>query len=346
MVHLLGEIERLASSAMVRYAACVGSDAAGVLAGAAGQAKGQARRQLETAGALEAVPELRDAFCRGELSIDQAAIIAPVASIAPESAPDLVALAKESSLKELRAEAERTRRRATPEEEIQLRERQLHARRHCRTYCTGRGGLRLEAFLSGADAASLLSALDKETDALVLAHERAGIHEQRDRLRADALVALVSGTATATGRGAQVLVRVDAAALARGEVGDQEVCEVAGIGPVSVETARSLLGEGFVTLLVHKGEDITTVTSTTRFIPRKVRMALVERDRTCVVPGCPASENLEIDHWHTDFARSGPTALHNLCRLCALHHRMKTREGWRLAGGPGNWEWHPPRAGP
>lgn len=145
------------------------------------------------------------------------------------------------------------------------------------------------------------------------------------------------------GRAPEILVRVDAAALRRGEVQAGEVCEIAGVGPVSVAAARELLGEGFFTLLVDDGVDIRTVTSTKRAIPRRVTKALLLRDAACVVPECPETEQLEIDHWGLDYSWGGPTAIDNLCRLCHVHHKMKTEQGWRLAGGPGRWEWLPPR---
>jgi hypothetical protein len=34
--------------------------------------------------------------------------------------------------------------------------------------------------------------------------------------------------------------------------------------------------------------------------------------------------------------------LSNLCRLCRMHHAMKTQEGYRIEGGPGKWRWIPP----
>lgn len=142
----------------------------------------------------------------------------------------------------------------------------------------------------------------------------------------------------------QVLVRVDAAALRRGSVSTGEICEIAGVGPVSVGVARELLCEGFLTLLVTDGADIRTVTSTTRSVPSRIEKALLLRDASCVVPGCGATERLEIDHWKTDFAWRGPTELANLCRLCPAHHAMKTRTGWQLVGCPGRWRWFPPKS--
>jgi len=182
----------------------------------------------------------------------------------------------------------------------------------------------------------------------------AGIPTQ-DQLRADALVRLVTGKAagvkaeTAFGPGTglgrpELLIRVDAEALRRGEVAHGELCEIAGIGPVSLDSARTVLGEALWTLLVTTGTDIRTVTSTTRAVPKKVRSALLLRDRECVVPGCGETEGLEIDHWTRDFAWDGATALGNLALECGVHHAMKTRTGWRLRGGPGRWEWLPPKS--
>jgi hypothetical protein len=63
--------------------------------------------------------------------------------------------------------------------------------------------------------------------------------------------------------------------------------------------------------------------------------ATEERDRTCVVPTCDVATGLEIDHWRTDFAATGSTAMDNLARLCHYHDAMKTHRGFVLGGGPG-----------
>lgn len=356
MASLLGALEKLSAAAAVRYALASGKDAPGLLAAAAGTARGAARKRLGVAAQLDAVPACHDAFANGELSIDQAAVIAPVAAVSPKGAGDLVEAAKTSSVKELRAVAARALQQARGEQDAVERARRLHARRYCRTSVTEDGGLRLDALLGPLDGASVLAALEKEADEIWKRSADAGQLETQDHCRADALVALLSGKASSAGGPASagrprirhgdgtpdVLVRVDAAALVRGEVQEGECCEIAGIGPVPVEHARQLIGDGFFTLLVQDGIDIRTVTSTSRAIPNRVHKALLLRDANCVVPGCGSTERLEIDHWRIDFSRGGPTELDNLCRLCTLHHRMKTRTGWRLAGGPGRWRWLPP----
>ena len=62
-----------------------------------------------------------------------------------------------------------------------------------------------------------------------------------------------------------------------------------------------------------------------------------------MVPGCGRSFGLENDHI-AEFALGGPTSLENLCRLCALHHGLKTHHGYKIQGRPGAWEWVAPDA--
>ena len=344
LAEALGAMEKLVAAAMVRYTRRAGAGAAGLLAGVSGSAAGAAKRRIQAAEQMDSLPAVRRAFFDGQVSVEQAAVIAPTALVAPDEAGALLDAAKRgSSLRELRTLAARTLRHSHSEESEIARERRLHARRYCRAW-PGEDGVRVEALLTATEGARFVAALDKECDALFHETWKAGITEPRERLRADALVRLATGAATPAGT--QVVVRVDAAALVRGELEGGEICEIDGVGPVSVTTARSLLGEGFLTLLVRDGADVKTVTSTTRTIPRRVRTALADRDPTCVVPGCSATSHLEIDHWRLDFAEHGLTELDNLCRLCPTHHRLKTKEGWRIGGGPGKWRWMPPRAGP
>ena len=102
---------------------------------------------------------------------------------------------------------------------------------------------------------------------------------------------------------AAVLLRVDLDALRRGSVGDGDTCEIPGVGPVPIETARSLMGDAITDLVITNGVDVTTVCHLGRSIPAPLKTALIERDRCCVVPGCDVSRGLEIDHWRISFAR-------------------------------------------
>ncbi len=82
-------------------------------------------------------------------------------------------------------------------------------------------------------------------------------------------------------------------------------------------------------MVVTEAGDITAVSHRGRTINRRLRTALVYRDRTCVVPGCGMPYGLEIDHVD-GWALGGLTELANLALLCTHHHRLKTYDGWVL----------------
>jgi hypothetical protein len=124
------------------------------------------------------------------------------------------------------------------------------------------------------------------------------------------------------------LVIVNAESLRRGTTEGDEICEIEGIGPVSVAAAKELLSEGGLQFLVKEGFDIKTVTRSTRVIRQAIDMALIVRDRECARPGCGNRVGLERDHWRVDYRHDGPSALDNLVRLCPSCHALKT-EGAR-----------------
>jgi len=144
-----------------------------------------------------------------------------------------------------------------------------------------------------------------------------------------------------TGPQAVIHVRVDHEALVRGHLEAGEVCEIPGVGPIPIATARRLAEDAILHVLVTDGVNVRAVVNAGRTIPASVRAALVERDQTCVIPGCDARDRLEIDHV-VPFASGGPTSLDNLAMLCHWHHYLKTHQGYRLSRDDGAWWWSPP----
>lgn len=355
-----GALEKLAAAATVGYAHAAGKEASLLLAAACGTGPSTARRRLDVAKRAAACPPLAEAFGRGELSIDQTAVLAPLAVVDSSAAKSVIETASDLSVAELRVVAARFIHQRRGERAAVKSERQLQDRRYCRMWAEPSGGVRLDARFGRRDGAAVLAALRQEHDRMWSARwagtkrgvtpldgDRASM-PTAEQIRADALVHLVAGTATGRAAGPrlgapELLVRVDAAALRRGELAEGEMCEIAGVGPVSVHTARSVLGPALWTLLVTSGSDVKAVSKTTRVIPKRLRSALLLRDGACVVPGCGATEDLQVDHWTRDFAWDGATALWNLALECRIHHEMKTRTGWRLVGGPGKWGWLPPK---
>ena len=75
-------------------------------------------------------------------------------------------------------------------------------------------------------------------------------------------------------RAPRTLIIVNAESLRRGTTEGDELCEIEGIGPVSVAAATELLSEGGFQYLVKEGFDIKTVTKSTRVIANCIDMAL------------------------------------------------------------------------
>ena len=66
---------------------------------------------------------------------------------------------------------------------------------------------------------------------------------------------------------------------------------------------------------------------------RRLRTALVFRDRTCVVPGCHMPYGLEIDHVHP-LSLGGPTELDNLALLSRFDFVFKNFNSAASYSGP------------
>jgi Domain of unknown function (DUF222) len=338
-------IERLGAAARARFARRVTETgayeesghkhAAGWLAERSGESVGQALGVLKTAAQLSEAPLVDDAFKDGRLSLSQAKVAADAGALDPSSQQHLVDVATAGSLKDLKAEAARIKRKRFGEDWVRQREETVHRRRYCRIWSATEGGVRLDAWLPTVEGARVKAALDREADRVFKEARAAGVRDRADAYAADALVRVVTGEASPP---AQVAVRVDAGALRRGHADGDEVCEIPGVGPIPIAVAKDLLGDSVFHVVVTDGIDIKAVTSPKRTIPAPLRRALVERDGKCAVPGCNATLRLQIDHcW--DFGKDGPTMLANLQRLCPPHHSMKTHRGFRLVGPPGARRW-------
>jgi hypothetical protein len=345
-------VERLGASMRTRFARRVTQtrtyertghrSAATWLAEVAGEPVGRARSVLETAGHLVEAPEVDQAFATGQLSFAQAQVAAEAGALDPSAQGALVGAATGSgSFQELRDQAARVKRRHYGEVDLARKEARAHRGRYVRTWQPEVGGMRLEAWLPTAEGARIRAVLDQEADRVFHEARQAGRRELPERCLADALVRVVTakgGERPGERPSTQVTLRVDAAALRRGEVHGDEVCEIPGVGPVPVAVARDLLGDAVFRVVVTEGTDVRCVTSHRRTIPGSLRSALYERDRTCAVPGCTVSRHLEIDHL-VDFAHGGPTELANLALLCKVHHAMKTHQGFYLDGPPEARRW-------
>ena len=325
------------------------------LGSVAGSSAGMAKGRLAAATAAGADAALCKALHEGGLSSSQLQVMGDAEAAAPGSAGTLLELAGAgASHQELRDAATVLRAAARSTQSERSARARVHQRRHLRWRQCPEGGVRGEFFcdeVQWAHVAPRLEARAKERWKAAGSSDPTSLEAHR----LDAFVDLLAGpgprtrSGPAKGSGVETLVLIDAEALRRGTTQGDEICEIEGIGPVSVQAATELLGEGALRYLVKEGFDIKTVTKSSRALATCVEAALLVRDRTCCVPGCGKRLGLEVDHVFVDYKDDGATELDNLVRLCPEHHALKTHGGWRIQGEPGNFRWvapaHPKSAG-
>jgi len=132
---------------------------------------------------------------------------------------------------------------------------------------------------------------------------------------------------------------VDVLALRRGHAIGEETCEIAGVGTVPVATARGLLGDAVLKVVIKDGVDVLNVTHLGRGYTAHQRTAIFERaGGCCEVPVCGVTTGLEIDHAH-EVQYGGTSRVDDAELKCWTHHQDKTHRGWRLIGYPGRRHW-------
>ncbi len=347
LLEVVGRGERTCAAAKTLLAARVDEtrvwkdgghrSAAHYVAAATGETIASASRTVDTARALEGLPDTTAAFRAGELSATQAAEIAAAASEDPHAEQELLATASQTSVKGLRDKCREVR--AGAEADDLAWARRLHNRRRFNDWTSPDGAYCFSGQLAPDAGARFRSALEAHTDRIFRDAYEAGRREPRAAYAADALLALATeGPCKPT----ECKVNVDNAALARGHTEPGERCEIEGIGPVPVTTARALLDDATISVLVRDGDDITSVSRMTRTIPAKIRRALEAKYPVCGVKSCANDRFLEIDHVLA-LEDGGVTAIHNLWRICKHHHVLKTLFGWIAIGDPGDWDLVPPK---
>jgi Domain of unknown function (DUF222) len=351
------------------------------LARKAGTSRGAAKRGIETSRRLQELPATEAALRRGELSPEQAESVADAAAANPDAEQSLLDTARTGSVRELRDAALRAKAAADPDPDATHRrihrERclrrhtlpdgawQLHARGTAEAgamvnaalepiiedlFRAARGEGRHEsrdAYAFDALIALARGALATPTTAPDTA-AAPGDHDSRDDdVGTDSGDPPPSPLASAaaprtTNPSLLALLRVDLEALTRGRVEGDEVCEIAGVGPVPARVARRLLGDAVIKIVITRGVDVVNVTSVGRGPTAAQRIALLWNTPGCTNSECDHTLGIQHDH-RVPWADDQVTELPNLDRLCPNPcHRLKTHDGWALVLGTGRRPLVPP----
>jgi hypothetical protein len=284
-----------------------------------------------------------EALRNGELSVDQADVVAGAAAANPGAERSLLARAQTASFAELREDALRAR---AAGEDRDATQRRIHAARQLRTWTDAEGAWNLSARGTVADGNRVMRALNPIIDTVFGEARQEGRRDEHETYAFDALVRLArrpdadGATTKRPSPNYLGLLRVDWEALVRGDVQDGELCEITGVGPIPAATARELLGDAILKLVITKGVDVLHVTHLGRGPTAAQRVALLWSSPGCSVEGCPRTR-VEIDH-REPYAKTGHTKLGECDPLCTLHHYMKHHHGWSLVEGTGKRAFVPP----
>ena len=302
---------------------------------------GAARERVRVARALGTLPLFAHALGSGELSYAKVRALTRVAT--PETEARLLAVGRAGTAAHVERIVRGWRRMDRRVEDREAARR--HAGRALHVYLDEDGMVVVRGRLEPEVGELLAQALTAARETLYERARAAGGTRPADpsvdlptmaQRQADAL-GLLAETALhqgldpgASGDRYQVVVHVDAAALADPEQPGQ--CALEPAGHVSAETSRRLACDASRVVMRHdRAGRVLEVGARTRTIPPALRRALQHRDQGCCFPGCTVrfGQGHHLRHW----GQGGPTTLSNLALLCRRHHRAVHEEGYHVARG-------------
>jgi hypothetical protein len=312
------------------------------LASVTGSSEHAARETLLTADRLDAAPVTAEKLRAGELSLAQAAQVTAAVAADPGAEPKMLRATKRG-FRELRDAKARV---ITAASDNDLLRKKAHDERHLSTWTDG---LATRGSFSGPteEVSALLDALEPLARARFEQARASRDHESQAAYRYDALIDLARGASTNGTTRAEPVVRarVGLQRLLGEPVTDpgEDICDIPGVGPVPVAHAREVLSHGLFELVITDGVDVQTVVSTTRHVPKALRIALEERDGgTCKVRGCDHTRAIHRHHTQA-FAEHGITSYHVLGDVCPDHHHLIHHRGYQIIdNGDGTWSLQPP----
>ena len=224
---------------------------------------------------------------------------------------DLVNKAKVDSLRGLRTECDRAKQAADPDPDAtQARVHIASVSSRCGPTVTSPS---TSAQSTKAQQIAIRAAIERKTDQLFHARPqgrpaRAARGLRHGRLRSDlqgvarrprhARPTPTAAKPTGAGRGVIAILRLDYETLAADKVTDGQVCEIDGLGPIDLATARSLLPDSLLYLVITKNKArVPNVINWARGPTRDQEIALLwQRAGRCRITAC---DHPRLQHDHT-----------------------------------------------
>ena len=194
------------------------------------------------------------------------------------------------------------------------------------------------------DVALVMAAIGPMADKAFAQARKEGRRERPEAYAFDGLVALASGGGAQASPGRRCCSGSTTRPCCAGYPVGGEVCEVAGLGPVSTQAVLDTIdcGDPVLKAVVTKGKDVVNVAHLGRRPNAHQQTALDWLFPVCAAEGCGTrAAHLETDH-RLEWAKSHFTVLQLLDRLCKFHHHLKTYQGWALVPGGAKGRSYPP----
>lgn len=282
-----------------------------------GISSGHAGRLLALAKRAEDLPATMDAFARGEVSLEQAAVVAR--HVPADHEASAVELARECTVRQL----SRALNRYAFEPTVETNHPEAQPEHRVVSFgATEYGRWRLHADLPLDEGAVVEQALvAKHHDLFTKASDDT---ERVEVTWADALVAVAECSLTSSEArlpGAhRFMVHAHLEADPANPTSGGTVSLHLG-SRLPSELRRLLTCDATIRPIFERLGKPLSVGRSMRIVPERIRRAVEHRDGGCAVPGCGATRFLQIHHIR-HWKDGGLTVTWNLVALCRRHHRL------------------------
>lgn len=288
-----------------------------------GLSRTSARRLVEAAHSLQALPCIAARMDAGSLSFEQVGVL--VDFVTPEEDEHWAERARGMTVAQLQAWRRGVNRVTTEDANQDHEQRSLHW-----YWDTDKRFLHLKGSLPAEQGAVVDQALLRLAGSMPMLPS--GVYDTWERRGADALVEL-AGTQIAQDADpdrATIVIHVEADAL----TGDQGAAALEACCELAPETVRRLACEASIQTVINAGGKSIGVGRKSHTPPPWLRRLVLKRDGCCSFPGCHRRHHLHTHHFK-HWTKDGPTDLDNLTMLCPYHHRLVHEGGWSIRGRPG-----------
>ena len=288
------------------------------------------------------LPAVQTALLSGDISYQHAVAIAETAQELDDPADrTLIAAAvltkaRRQTVSELRRRLRRLLLAVNPKTAA-TRHAEAVAKRKVQWWVSQDGMGQLQLTAGAADVNAVFNTLDAVARTMPRKTPD-GVRIPIDARRADALIAMIAGTAGISGArpAASIQVTMDLETVLG--LADNPA-ELAGYGPIPASAARALAADGkWRRLICDPLTGALIDLGTTAYRPNaELERFIRSRDARCSFPSCyQPAHHCEIDHtnpYRPDQPATG-TDRCNLGCLCEYHHDLKHHAGWNLTRDP------------